>query len=363
MAWAIASTASAAASTLAYLAVIHGDPGANAFIHLYSTVGMASAWLNTALFFYPERARFLYSRRGAFAAAFAAFCFCLALVRALFELVPTLYEAGFVAALLLPILYAPAYGFHFRAGNYRAVYGRGIALNLAYLAAVLPAAIFNNISLLYPVTAVILPCGLAYWLASDFFRAGAPRAGMTAPLAAVSGARALANPALPVLDRVLWDQYALIRFAIADFTFWLYALGRVISFSGNVLFSYSTQESLRGETRARGLALAWLAGVAGALGLLGLGEQAGAQAPFLLGQYSSWLLAASLLREFESPGKSYWQLFCVWIAEAAVRCTSAFFLPLAQYVRLSSALCIAMALGYFLATMVSEKSRHSADQG
>lgn len=300
--WATSATGSAALSTIAYLFTIHGTAESTNFIHLYSTAGMLSAWLNTILFFLPEHYPVLHRRSSVLAVYAGASSLVFVIVYLLFSAIPTLPQFGFVLVVLLPILYANAYGHHLRAQNYVGVFSRTILLNLLLLLAALPAWWKREPAFLYTATAVLLPLGLIHWATSVFFRIDTEtKCAPKIPLF-----RALLNPSVPVLERTLWDQFILLNFGRAELTFWFYAFSRMISFLGNISYSFSTQSALGDREKDLKLEVAWA--FLFSIGLLiavGSNSSLANNLPLLLGQAFSWLLAASLLASFEKARSTY----------------------------------------------------------
>lgn len=314
-AWATFSTSIAALSTVAYLFSFHGHSAANEFIHLYSTVGMLSAWLNTILFFYPEHSQKLYRRSWAFSIYLGSVALASVICFLVFGLLPSLLQLGFVFSLFLPILAAPAYGFHLRKGSYPAVLGRGIVLNFLFFLAALPGWILHQPEIVYAATALILPLGIGYWVLSPFFSVHSGR-DMEFKIPAH---RVLLNPSSPVLERTITDQYFLLQFQRADFTFWFYALSRMISFAGNIFYSVATQTSLDSGAKQQRLTKIWLLLFLVAIG--NLVTQFANQAEFsvLLGQAYFWLLAATLLTYFERRTPRYEYFMVLGLVDFAGR--------------------------------------------
>jgi len=310
--WAFSATLSAASSTVIYLLFAHGQPWAANFIQLYSTMGMVAGWMNALIYFISPRSFFLQSRQG------AILCMAIAiLLTKLFFQLAFAHAFGwneffFVFSGLIPVLYANAFGVEFYEGNYPWVYRRTVLYNISLLFVALLAWFFTpSQEGLFHWTGIV---GLVWLIVWNYDRWNT----IDVPKVRPQSLRPWLNPSLPILERTLWDQWVLARLGALDWSFWIYLIGRVITFSGNVAYSYLWSTNSKAHRSRRNVpAISWaiiLIAVPVALGGLRY-----VWCAFLLGQLFSWLITTELTSEYSSENTRYGKFLMIWALDLAWR--------------------------------------------
>lgn len=310
--WAFSATVAAASSTVIYLLLARGKPWAPSFIELYSTMGMVAGWMNALIYYISPRSTFFQGRRGAALCMIIAVTLTLFFFRLIFDQPIHLGELVFVFAGLIPILYANAFGLEFYEGNYPWVYKRVVLYNMSILAGAMLAFVFHptQAGLFYWTGAVGL-LWLLIWANDQWNHIDRPA---ERPLSI----RPWLNPSLPILERTLWDQWVLARLGALQWSLGIYLIGRIITFSGNVVYSYLLGTNSKAHRRQDGNpVIAWvIIAVALPLALLGLRF---AWCAFLLGQLFSWLITTELSSEYESGGSIYGKFLLIWALDLGWR--------------------------------------------
>lgn len=229
---ALATTIAAALSTALYLYISRGQEWAPHFIQLYSLTGMISGWVNAALMHLSPRRPFLQTK----ACAPLVLLFCLGLAATLFSVLFG-SKFGFSELLLTLGIFAPTafagiYGRAFSLGHYQWVYSRAVIFNIALFAASLfPLLMGESYFSLCVSTGV---AGL-FILGSIFFDRWPEKSQDGSPIDPLA---TVVNPSLPALERGVWDQWTLQLYNVEQASWIIYLCSRLISFSGNTIFSY-----------------------------------------------------------------------------------------------------------------------------
>ena len=327
--WAFLSTFSAALSTAAYLYFIHRAPWAAEFIQLYSTLGMVSGWLNALIYYLSPRSIFLQSRRAAVMFYVGAIVLTAILFRVCFQKTLDFPATLFLAANFLPVLYANAFGVEFFEGNYPWPYKRAITMNFAFVLATAGALLVSPTreGLMYWTGGA----GLLFLLLWSVDRWNQ----IDVPSPRTNSGRAWLNPSLPVLERTLWDQLMLSRLGALEWSFFIYLIGRLATFMGNVAYSYIMGTNSRANYRRGERAwMFWLVVFAAIpVALLGIGY---VWCAFLFGQVFAWFLTAELSNCYQRAGSLYRKFLLVWVADFAWRSVVFYFSEsMEQYARLA----------------------------
>lgn len=311
--WAFTATLTGALATLTYLLSAHGQPWAAEFIQLYSSLGIVSGWMNALLYFIVPRSLFFQTRKASLLFWGIAYISAASTFRQLFHHDIDFLRGSFLAVNLLPVLYANAFGLEFYEGNYPWPYKRVVTFNsLLLLAGIAAYMLHRSESGLYGWTlAVGVPMALI-WTIDRWNRIDVPaqRSGLLHPLL---------NPSLPVLERTLWDQFVLARLDIAKWSLPIYLLGRVVTFTGNVIYSYFISTNSRVHRSARRGPGRWVWLVMFIAAAAAAGAVRFAWSAFLLGQIFSWLITTILSSEYDSESKIYPRLVGVWLLDLAIR--------------------------------------------
>lgn len=337
--WAFLSTSSAASSTVLYLVFMHGQDWAPGFIQLYSTMGMVSGWLNALIYFLVPHSAFLQRRL----AGICFFGFAILLAASIYHLVfhqpLTPGKLAFLATCFIPILYANAFGVEFYEGNYPWPYRRVVTFNFCCLIAAALALAFNRTEeALYNWTAMVGVAFFLRWTLDHWNRIDEPT-----PLP--PSLRPWANPSLPILERTLWDQWAIARLDVLNWSFWIYALSRVLTFSGNVIYSYlmgTGSAAFAATNKNRSLLLWSVAAVALPVAFLGYEYQ---WCAFLLGQLFAWMVTSQLTLRYRERSNAYGLFLLIWISDFTLRFLGLMYShELQDYTRI---LLISASLGIF----------------
>jgi hypothetical protein len=311
--WAFLSTFSAASSTLVYLLLAHNQTWAPSFIQLYASLGIVSGWLNALIYFLAPRTLVLQSRK----ASIIFFGLALFLSSSVYTYAFHQQLSGerlfFLAASLIPVLYANAFGIEFYEGNYPWAYKRVVAFNLfLFLAGIGSWCFSHSESGLYRWAALAGLPFILFWSLDRWNKIDVPRERRSA-------IQPWLNPSLPVLERTLWDQWILARLDILSWSFGIYVLGRLVTFGGNVTYSYLLGTNSKANFSRRTHMPWW----PWAVMLLAAPVAAGAirynWCAFLLGQILAWLLTVLLTSEFESESKAYGKYLLIWFTDFCLR--------------------------------------------
>lgn len=350
-AWASLSTAVASASTVVYLAVIYGKPGAAEFIHLYSTITMLSAWIFSLLFFLPAYYPILLTRTANLGIYFGTIFLSMASTHWIFSQAISFYEILFAATLLSHILFIPKLGLLFRVSRFREAYSISIIVNFSFLVTALLAATYENISAIYLFTAGCLPLAFLIWFFHPALKIKEDKKTETT----LPVIRGFLNPSLPILERTLWDQFLLLHFAKVEFTFWLYLISRIVSFSGTICFSYFTQKAL--EKDASSKLLRFMTVFVALLAILYLLSpfRLSLEGSLILGQSIGWICATALLLEFEKKSRTYFKVLGFWVFDFFIRAAVFYLGTQEQYALVNTASMVFCALLVFHPFFLLEK--------
>jgi hypothetical protein len=349
-AWALASTLSSSCSTLLALLLFRKSGAATDFVHLYSTVAMTSACINSYIFLggtfcLPARLRL----QGV-VAALCAGIISFTLLFLLFRFVPTLSQAGFTITYLIPILFAPAYRTAFRHLEFARAYGRTIILNAAYLCGAIAGLLAGDPEVIYPATALILPFAAAAWILDPFFLSG------DSTLESKEDARHLANPSIILLERTMYDQTALIQGGVPGFTWLYYLASRGISFVGTVFFTFSTESAMSRTGKGGGHLWSILWGLVACCALLmaiATWSHLDLKWILVLSQFCGWALCNQAISEFDAK-RGYWKIMAFASLDAVLRWVS-----LQLFAGDGENLARALLLFIFLLSIVRLGSRNS----
>jgi hypothetical protein len=312
--WAFLSTSSAAFSTLIYLLFAHGQPWGPEFIQLYAVIGLFSGWSNALIYYLAPHYLFLQGRAAALVTYLLGIVITLTLDTLIFSANIQIEELIFTAGVLIPILYANAFGLEFSEGNYPWPYKRVVVFNLL-LALGAMAAVFaeDTRHQLFLNTGLVGVLSLLFWLSDRWNRVANHKT-------SVLSVQAWLNPAVPVLERSVWDQWTLSRFGTLELSFWVYLLGRGIGFIGNLTYSF-----LMGRATAMHERYQWnsfkpilFAGIL--LVPLSVLVPFLSWTPILFGQIFSLTLSALLTLWFRQPNSTFYLgLIVVWLGDFALR--------------------------------------------
>ncbi|MGE3261141.1 MAG: hypothetical protein AB7K68_05135 [Bacteriovoracia bacterium] len=311
--WAFLSTLSAASSTLIYLYLAHGQPWAPGFIQLYSSLGIVAGWLNALIYFLAPRTIFFQTRKAALFFFFAALLMASTIYAKIFHQELSWEKLCFLATSLIPVLYANAFGIEFYEGNYPWPYRRILAFNIfIFFGAIGSLCFAHDESGLYRWGGAAGIPFFCLWLSDCWNRIDAPREKF-------DSIQPWLNPSLPVLERTLWDQWVVSRLDVLNWSFGIYALGRVVTFTGNVTYSYlmGTNSTAYKIKRRDNSWWPW------AVMLLAAPIAAGAVkyiwCAFLLGQIFAWFITALLTTEYDSESSSYGKYLLIWFMDLTIR--------------------------------------------
>lgn len=237
--WAFLSTASASASTLVYLFAIWGKSWSSDFLLLYSTACLMAGLLNTAV----QYASSTYNQFRLKSVVLLIYFSAVGLVLALhFTLTGHSSEPAlllFVAGILSPLLFAPRFGRAFANDQLQWVFRENVTLNVFLILAAIAGALLAKTQeqFFFWAGSALLPI-FSRWLLSDAPKASRSFSERPGALASIL------NPALPSLERTLWDQWLLASLSLASLGAWVYLSSRLLTFFGNVVFSYSVGRSM-----------------------------------------------------------------------------------------------------------------------
>jgi hypothetical protein len=284
-------------------------------------MGMSAGWTNALLFYYGPRVRLLQMKPVIFifyllqvgaAASIYSFLFSQKISKA---------EIGFLAGGLSLFLFAPLFAIEFLEGNYPWVYKRVVASNTLLACAAATGIIWGKEALLWSTFVVgLLVTG--YW-ATD--RAAAVP---LLPKERIS-IRPWLNPAVPILERAVWDQWMLVRFQAPSLSLPVYVLGKCITLFGNTLYSFlwgkMGEAPLEVAAKRKRIELLWAFGV-----ILAASTLITPYAAILFGQFLAW--AATALFTINYNQKREWNHYVLLLAAWALD----FFLRLAVLAKTQS---------------------------
>lgn len=301
--WAFFNTILSATATLLILASGFYSANQSAFIHHYSSIGILSAWLNNILFFAPLRFPFIYKRSRIFCIYLIAVFIAVLLPTLIFSTTLQTSDIALAAALLAPTLFAPRYGRLFRAQSAQRAYQEMILWNFALVIVVSLCVLLDARALPFGLTLLAL-CAYLTWLliprSTSQQNSSAPMS-ITLPMY-----RYFLNPALPVIERTIFHQALLVALAAQMQIFWLYLLGRLVSFIGTLSFSLATQAAL--GTKSPEFVLRLLPKIILPLYLLPLlfrDPITQIMAACIANEAFGWLLSARLLHTYEENSTRY----------------------------------------------------------
>jgi hypothetical protein len=270
-------------------------------------MGMTAGWTNALLFYYGPRVRLLQRKQ-------VMFIFYLLLVTAAASLYSQLFnqnissaEIGFLAGGLSLFLFAPHFAVEFSEGNYPWVYKRVVATNFLLACAATTGIICGKETLLWSTLAVGLIL-ISYWAVNK--TAAVP----LLPKEKIS-IRPWANPAVPILERAVWDQWMLVRFQASSLSLPVYVLGKCITLFGNTLYSFlwgkMGEAPLEAAAKRRRIELLWAFGA-----LLAASTLITPYAAILFGQFLAW--AATALFTINYNQKREWNQYVLLLAAWAL---------------------------------------------
>lgn len=311
---ALLSTASSAGVTILLLFYIHDKAWSAEFLRLYSVIGLSAGWINSLLYYWSPRKPILQRRAASIAALTAALAIVATLYWLLFDHVLSGWQIGFTLVSLTPVAWASAFGLEFFEGNYPWPYQRNVVFNAAIgLGVIVAFGAANSEAALYGFSTLLGAPVLGWALLGK-------RRWISTHSPASSWAQSLINPAVPLLERNVWDQLVASRLGSADFALWIYGLGRAVAFSGSLAQSYFSGTNNATSPKRAALAERASIWISAALALA-----CGAAAFFspvggvLLGQVTAWTLAAFLAARYLKTSESYFTFVALGALELIAR--------------------------------------------
>lgn len=301
------SQASAAASTLIFLVVIRGRDWSSEFLHIYTWCALLTGGLNTAIYFgvfkWPLLRAWYFPIIVLIVTVITAFLgTCITLGDFSLD-IPKLF---LISGLVAPILIAPKFGILF--GNFRKleVFRLNIFLNVVLVVGVLISTFITEGRDDFYFWSGLLPF-LSLAIISYFTDVSCveERIGSLQQHNLVT----ILNPALPVLERAVWDQWILKNFGLTDWAWWIYLSSKLVTFFGGMFFTLLTANALEASSNKQfkneKILVVGIVSLAFVLVLMGAYFQ---PAAFLCSTFFSWTLGAFLLRFSNKIQKNKYQI-------------------------------------------------------
>ncbi len=310
------ATTSASICTVIFLFIIKYRTDNDRLLHIYSAIGMVSGWMNNAVTYLAPRYLNFQKKKYALLFYILSIIFVEVIIRVCFAIEWNIWVNIFEATLLIPVLFVNRYSIHYSIGDAIWSYRRLYTLNSSFILMAFLAFIFSHsVQDVYKVTLFFGISLFIYWLVD----ATKDSIISTPHPKSYNIYRILANPVIPVLDRVIWDQVVLNGFKIGSLNFSLYVIGRIISFSGSVLTAYFLNRSLEKNSIPKKWTVFWGIMLFLFIAQIFLNGPYNVQITFILGQIFAWLLSSTMMLYFMNQSRKYEYFTIVWAVDFICR--------------------------------------------